>query len=66
MNIINDILLKVVFHYLMKTYIFGVKFPPHQELEKKFDLIMTELEKLNAKADISNQEPKRKGFFGIF
>lgn len=38
----------------------------NQELEKKLDLIMTELEKLNAKADISNQEPKRKKLFGIF
>lgn len=38
----------------------------NQELEKKLDLIMTELEKLNARADISNQEPKRKKLFGIF
>ncbi|KXY78214.1 hypothetical protein AT272_04185 [Bacillus cereus] len=38
----------------------------NQELEKKLDLIMTELEKLNAKAHISNQEPKRKKLFGIF
>lgn len=38
----------------------------NQELEKKLDLIMTELEKLNAKADISKQEPKRKKLFGIF
>ncbi|PEM35336.1 hypothetical protein COF80_09065 [Bacillus toyonensis] len=38
----------------------------NQELEKKLDLIMTELEKLNAKANISNQEPKRKKLFGIF
>jgi hypothetical protein len=38
----------------------------NQELEKKLDLIMTELEKINAKADNSNQEPKRKKLFGIF
>ncbi|MED3088238.1 hypothetical protein [Bacillus toyonensis] len=38
----------------------------NQELEKKLDLIMIELEKLNAKDDISNQEPKRKKLFGIF
>lgn len=38
----------------METYIYGGKFSPHQELEKKLNLIMTELEKINAKADISN------------
>lgn len=38
----------------------------NQQLEKKLDHIMTELEKINAKADISNQEPKRKKLFGIF
>lgn len=38
----------------------------NQKLEKKLDLIMTELEKVNAKADISNHEPKKKKLFGIF
>ncbi len=38
----------------------------NQKLEKKLDLIMTDLENINATADISNQEPKRKKLFGIF
>ncbi|WP_340135825.1 hypothetical protein [Bacillus cereus] len=38
----------------------------NQKLEEKLDLIMMELEKINTKADIPNQEPKRKKIFGIF
>lgn len=38
----------------------------NQKLEEKLDLIMMELEKINTKADIPNQEPKKKKIFGIF
>ncbi|WIY58973.1 hypothetical protein [Bacillus arachidis] len=38
----------------------------NQDLEEKLDGIMAELEKLNAKTDSSNTEPKRKKLFGLF